>query len=123
MATATLVEADVAYACPVTNLYACDNGQHLLVTVRANDYVAGIFEGVTGITMPSALRHVTPCVEVFLADERGQVIDYDGDPSNGLTPILSTDSASFAMMIVPGLSTHAEALEALGYSVERLNDF
>ncbi|MBR7191738.1 hypothetical protein [Gordonia sp. SCSIO 19800] len=114
---AVLVEADVAYACPVTNLYTCESGQHLLITVRANDYVAGIFEGLTGITMPSASRHVTPSVEVFLADERGQVIDYDGDPTNGLTPILSTDPASFAMTIVPDLHTHADALAALGYTV------
>ncbi|WVX88575.1 hypothetical protein SEA_CHEESETOUCH_30 [Gordonia phage CheeseTouch] len=117
MTTATLVEADVAYACPITNLYACDNGQHLLVTVRANDYVAGIFEGLTGITMPAASHHVTSSVEVFLADERGQVIDYDGDPTNGLTPILSTDSSSFAMTIVPDLHTHADALAALGYTL------
>ncbi|SDT84341.1 hypothetical protein [Gordonia westfalica] len=54
---------------------------------------------------------------MFLSDERGQVIDYDGDPANGLTPILSTDSKSFAMTINPDLATHADALAALGYEL------
>lgn len=118
---AQLVEADVSYACPVTNLYKAGD-KHFLVTVRDDSVVGSVFEGVNGFSVPLDSRHVSTCVEVFLADERGQVIDYDGDPANGLTPILSTDSKSFAMTIIPELvdseNPYVDALAALGYSLE-----
>lgn len=116
MPLAQLVEANVPYACPVTNLYKAGD-KHFLITVRDDNIVGSVFEGVNGFSVPLDSRHVSTCVEVFLADEHGQVIDYDGDPANGLTPVLSTDSRSFAMAVAPDVSSHAGALAALGYTL------
>ena len=82
----TLVREAMSRYAPTTNLYLLDDGRHVLITVpeqhmpvprdlavvidriRVDDYEAG------------------PTV-VYLADERGRVVDADGDPANGMTPL------------------------------------
>lgn len=96
---------------PVTNLYKGSDGRHFLVTVVDPDALAGLSRGL------ARASHVQPVVEVFLSDETGTVIDYDGDPANGMTPILSNNSRSFAGYIDSTLTTHADALAALGYQL------
>ncbi|MGC4964231.1 DUF7572 family protein [Gordonia sp. DT101] len=68
---------DLGHWCPVTRLYVDEtSGQHYAVTVLD-------FYTATG-------------TEVFLSDDRGIAIDVDGDPENGLTPILRLpDGTSF----------------------------
>ncbi|ATW60800.1 hypothetical protein SEA_BENTHERDUNTHAT_30 [Gordonia phage BENtherdunthat] len=114
---------DVEYVCeatwmpPTTNLYRCGDGRHLLVlVVSVPDVVA--LTASTGMRVPIARSHITPEVSVFLADEQGQVVDYDGDVANGLTPIASTNTRSFATTILPSeICSHAEALAVLGYTL------
>lgn len=86
MTTAKYV-ADLPGWVPDTRLYRLDDDRYLAVSVI--DYYTA-----TG-------------TEVFLCDERGQPIDADGNPANGLTPL-----ATFP----PGTS-HADALTQLGYQV------
>lgn len=117
MRTVELIESDVSWMCPVTHLYKTQAG-HLLVCVRDR---AMIVELAQDLGVPIFPSHVPLGVDAFLADERGQVVDYDGNPANGLTPILSTDSRSFAMTIDPDLRTHEDALEALGYTLTKEN--
>lgn len=109
-----LWENDSRY-CPVTNLYRCADGRHLLVTYPRLD-VLGTIAGLPGMaeTLEAVGIQVGPhsqhqaeqlCTEVFLADENGCVVDADGDPANGMTALLRCASA------VP---IH-EALAQLGY--------
>ncbi|MGW8935970.1 DUF7572 family protein [Gordonia terrae] len=109
-----LKRANMSRYCPVTNLYECADGTHLLVTVK--DIAAaladsGAIESVAeylGVAdVPIYQSQVPAGVDVYLADERGVVLDADGDPANGMTPLA----------VLPDTSTHAEALEALGYNV------
>ena len=115
MRPATLVAEALPYMPPTTNHYRTDDGYLLVLVVDVPD-LNSILTSM-GMQVPVSRSHLKPDVSVFLSDERGQVIDYDGDPANGMTPILSTDSKSFAMTIVPDLHTHADALAALGYEL------
>lgn len=115
MKTATLVAEALPNMAPTTNLYRTNDGHLLVTSVDAQAFAPAV--SAMGMRVPIVRSHITPSVSVFLSDERGQVIDYDGNPANGLTPILSTDSKSFAMTIVPDLHTHADALAALGYTL------
>lgn len=123
MTAATLVYENHPSHYPTSNLYGIgepdDDGryeQYRLVTVKTISGLAMLAQ-VQGI--PVSLSHAPVGVDVFLSDDRGMVIDYDGDPANGLTPILSTNPRSFAMAIDPSLRTHDDALEALGYTLDR----
>lgn len=62
---------DLTNMCPVTKLYRASDGQHYAI-MCADFYTA---------------QHT----EVFLADERGMLIDADGDPANGLTALVRWD--------------------------------
>ena len=115
MKSATLVAEALPYMPPTTNHYRTDDGYVLVLVVDVPD-MNSILTSM-GMQVPVSRSHLKPDVSVFLSDERGQVIDYDGDPANGMTPILSTDSKSFAMTIVPDLHTHTDALAALGYTL------
>ncbi|WP_139104656.1 hypothetical protein [Gordonia sp. UCD-TK1] len=118
MKTAQLVMEAVPHKPPITNLYRTDDG-HLLVMVLSPPNMAAVMTRI-GL-FPVTASHIPKTVSVFLADERGEAVDYDGDPANGMTPILSTDSRSFAMTIVPELvdseSPYVDALAALGYTL------
>lgn len=115
---ARLVATGLAHHCPVTHQYALEggefDGQFVLVTVKDPDVLAAIFAKMSGGTDRS---HVEPNVDVFLTDERAEtIIDADGNPENGMNPIASTDPQSIALRLLPrDVSTHAEALAALGY--------
>ncbi|WP_425284530.1 DUF7572 family protein [Gordonia westfalica] len=115
MKPATLVAEALPHMPPITNLYSTEDGFLLVLVVEVPDMTSILTS--MGMQVPVSRSHLKPDVSVFLSDERGQVIDYDGDPANGLTPILSTDSKSFAMTINPDLATHADALAALGYEL------
>ena len=102
--TAELVQANLSRYCPITNLYKCSDDTYLLVTLPSLD-VGGTLTSL-GFIMPILETHLNNEVDVFLSDEDGTVLDYDGDPSNGMTPINSFE-----------VLTHADALAALGYDL------
>ncbi|SDT85391.1 DUF7572 family protein [Gordonia westfalica] len=98
MKPATLVAEALPHMPPITNLYSTEDGFLLVLVVEVPDMTSILTSMECRFRLAVASE---TDVSVFLSDERGQVIDYDGDPANGLTPILSTDSKSFAMTINP----------------------
>lgn len=106
MATAELVGERLPQFCPTTNHYRCSDGLYLLVTVPSLDSV-GTLTATLGITVPVATSQLPLRTDVFLSDENALVLDGDGDPANGLTPVASLD----------GVTDHNEALSLLGYEV------
>lgn len=99
---ADLIAAALAQFAPTTNLYQLDDGRHVLVTVPfdAMPLPAEVLPIVSGFKV----ARVEPApTEVFLADEYGTPIDADGDPANGMTPLLRC---------APG-TTHEQALAEL----------
>lgn len=105
MATATLVRERLSRFCPTTNHYACDDGSYLLVTIPTLDFI-GTLEGL-GIELPVSEYQLPNYADVFLADDEGVPIDSDGDPANGMTPLLR----------VPDCDDFATALAAAGYDL------
>lgn len=113
--TATLLAENLTHFCPVTNHYQCSDGRYLLVTYPRVDVLAaiagealsdaltllGIAEG------PQTLSHQPANTEVFSSDEAARVLDADGDPANGMTPLLRCD----------GPVPIADALASLGYTL------
>lgn len=113
--TATLVGENLVQFCPVTNHYRCSDGRYLLVTYPRLDVLAdmagealtealkvlGLAEG------PQSLSHQPRNTEVFLADQFAVIVDADGDPANGMTPLLRCD----------GPVPIADALASLGYTL------
>lgn len=98
---------------PDTHLYQCSDGRHLAVMVVN----PATFEAAHAAP-PLLLSHVRPEVGVFHADENGTLLDADGEPLNGLTPYASTDDETDAVVRLPiTVTTHAEALAALGYTL------
>lgn len=99
--------------CPVTNLYVCSDGQHLLVTAKAGvmltlpDYVSEGLMGTNLGALATVPAHAPHGVEVFLADLDGHVLDADGNPANGMTALWST----------PDDISHEAALAAIGRQV------
>ena len=87
---------------PTTHHYRLDDGRCVLVTVPDDDMP--VPEGVLPIVSGIKVSKTEPApTEVFLADDRGTPIDADGDPANGLTPLLRC---------APG-TTHEQALAEL----------
>lgn len=118
MITAKLVAENVSWQCPVTNMYETSDGRFLLVTFPQID-VLGSLAAIEG--MPEAMKELglTPTVMsrsqlqsmptvVYLANADGQVVDADGDLSNGMTSLYEAP---------PGTSVQ-DALAAAGYSLE-----
>lgn len=106
-----LISENLAQFAPITNFYRLEDGRHVLITVpheagldRAMEQVeAAIPLGMLpALKVASSVRMPT---EIFLADADAVPIDADGDPTNGLTPLLRCE---------PG-TTHAQALAALGH--------
>lgn len=108
MPTAQLVKDFVPQFCPITKHYLCEggdyDGQYLLVTVVSMD-VPGSVE-LFGIAVPISRVQLPTSVDVFLSDAEENVLDADGDPSNGMTPVAAFE-----------VDTHEDALAALGYEV------
>lgn len=103
MESATLVGANLSQFCPVTNFYQCSDGKYLLVSIPKMDIPATV-NYFLGVRVPIAEVQLPSGADVFLADESATVLDADGDPSNGMTPIGTFN-----------VETHSEALAALGY--------
>lgn len=103
--SAVLYAESLPQFAPRTNQYNCGD-HYLLVTVPAADIPvpAGLLPTIGSMKVGEIVCGPTA---VFLCDENAQVLDADGDPTNGLTPI-----ATFP----PG-TTHEDALAALGYVV------
>ncbi|MGH3956934.1 MULTISPECIES: DUF7572 family protein [Mycobacteroides] len=106
MGTAELLAEMLPQFCPTTNHYRCSDGKYLLVTKPTLDAV-GTLKATLGITVPVSASHLPTNVEVFLSNEDAEVVDVDGDLTNGLTPI-----ASFVV------GSHDAALAELGYRVK-----
>lgn len=104
--TELIAEALPQFA-PTTNLYQLDDGRHVLVTVPADTMPVpeGVLPIVSGIKVAKTEPGPT---EVFLADEHGVPIDADGDPTNGLTPL----------MRLPAGTPHDVAVKAVGYDLK-----
>lgn len=103
---AELIASALSQFAPTTHHYRLDDGRHVLVTVPAGDMP--LPGEVLPIVSGFKVARVDPApTEVFLADESGAVIDADGDPTNGMTPLLRC---------APG-TTHEEALAQLGAEV------
>lgn len=98
----TLIAESLAQYAPTTNLYKLDDGRHVLVTVPFD--AMPVPEGVLPIVSGFKVASVEPSpTEVFLCDEHAVPIDADGDPTNGLTPLLR----------LPAGTTHEQAIEAV----------
>lgn len=116
MKTATLLHSGVPWMPPITNLYVGEDGKYLLVLVTSPNHLRSVLDDMSpGVQI--ARSHIPVEVSVFLADGNGAVVDYDGTPSNGLTPIVSSNPRSHAGMAVPDLMGYADALAVLGYCV------
>lgn len=102
METATRVAAALPQFCPTTNHYRCSDGRWLLVTDPQMDTEGTL--SAFGIHVPISKVQLPVEVDVFLSDDAQNVLDADGDPSNGMTPL-----GSFAVR------GHAAALAELGY--------
>lgn len=106
MTSVTLVAENLSQFCPMTNHYACEDGTYLLVTVPRFD-TSAVLEAKTGIRIPVSISHLPTHADVFLADENAVVLDADGDPANGLTPIARVEDCD----------TFEAALSAAGYTL------
>lgn len=101
---------DLLWHPPTTKLYRLDDGSHLAVLV--------VDAGAVIMGVPMSLSHIHSEVSVFHSDENGVLIDADGDPLNGLTPFASSDpETGAAVRLDAEVSTHADALAALGYTL------
>lgn len=107
--TATLVGQDLSRYCPTTNWYYCgdqNGGVFLLVTIPRFD-VGPSIEAVTGISLPISMAHLPTHADVFLSDVDANVLDADGDPDNGMTPLVRVENCD----------NFAAALAAAGYTL------
>lgn len=104
METAVLINADLTQFCPTTHHYQCSDGRWLLVTVVSLDVPDP--SGTLGVRPAMARVEAATKAAVFLSDEDGTVLDADGDPANGMTPLATFDA-----------DTHEAVLAALGYEI------
>lgn len=101
---------DMPWHPPTTKLYRLADGSHLAVLV--------VDAGAVIMGVPMSLSHIHAEVSVFHSDENGALLDADGDPLNGLTPYASTDpECDVVVRLDSAVTTHAEALAALGYTL------
>jgi len=101
MTTYELVAERVSHLAPCTNFYSLDDGRFLMVTVPVDDMP--VQTELIGFMSTIKIAEVVPGrTEVYLCDEYGTLIDGDGDPSNGMTPLA----------VFPAGTTHVDALAA-----------
>lgn len=109
MGTATLVRAGLSQYCPKTNHYQCSDGTYLLVTVKdfctSRDYLVSVNPAFG--TLPISRVNAPSGTDVFLSDASAAVLDADGNPANGMTPLAA----------LPNCSSFAEALAELGWEL------
>lgn len=105
MKTAVLQQENLPNFAPVTNHYRCSDGTWLLVSIDCADLTE--FDSLPILGGRPILHTVCADTVVYLADETATVIDADGNPANGLTPIARFDDCD----------THADALGRLGYTI------
>lgn len=87
---AELITAALPQFAPQTNHYRLDDGRHVLVTRAADDLP--VPEALAPVLGAIKVERTEPApVEVFLCDENATLIDADGDPANGMTPLLRLD--------------------------------
>lgn len=93
-----LVSRSIPQFAAATNLYRLTSGRHVLITAPGIDQIPTGLEFILG---GARVGRIEPSpTTIFLADEHGQPVDSDGDPTNGLTP-----AATFP----PG-TTHEQAV-------------
>lgn len=96
---ADLLDSDCAWMPPTTWWCKGSDGQYLLIThLELHRTMPGI--PVDRVRLPTG-------VLVLLADDRGQAVDSDGDPTNGMTPLITLDDGD-----------HLDGLRAAGYELE-----
>ncbi len=82
-----IAEALVQFA-PTSNLYRLGGGQYVVIT--RPDPVQPVPEALAALIGAVKIGHVESSpTEVFLCDEDARLIDADGDPTNGMTALLS----------------------------------
>ena len=96
--TAELLDSDCCWMPPTTWWVRTPDGFLLITTLALHRTIPGVLVGRIGL--PTG-------VLVFLADERGQPVDADGDSTNGMTPLLRLDEGD-----------HEDGLRAAGYELE-----
>ncbi len=106
METAELITENLTQFCPVTNHYRLSDGRYVLVTVARIEGAATLSN--FGVRIPIAVSQLPAEVDVFLSDADANVLDADGDPANGMTPLESYE-----------VDSHAAALAELGYTEVR----
>ncbi len=107
MDTATLVAANLPQFCPDTHHYLLPDGRHVLVTVASLDVPATL--NALGIRVPIARSHLPRGAQIFLCDESAAILDADGNPANGMTPLgwfdVDTHEAALAALLAPETPT------------------
>lgn len=90
-----LIAENLAQFAPRNRLYQVGE-QYVLVVKAGSDII--LPDVVMGMRIEKTME--VP-VDVFLCDENAVLIDADGDPANGMTPLLTLDhSASFDDAVV-----------------------
>lgn len=84
---AELIARALPQYAPSTNHYRLDDGRHILVTRPTAIPVPPALAVLLGAA-PVERTEAAP-VEVFLCDADARLIDADGDPTNGMTALLS----------------------------------
>lgn len=103
MESATLRGENLTQFCPTTNLYECSDGRWLLISVVTMDVPETL--GTFGVRPAVSQMSVATNAAVFLSDEDANVLDADGDPANGMTPL----------QVFPHADGHSAILAALEY--------
>ena len=98
MKSADLMNSDCVWMPPTTWHLKTEDGYLLVTALRLERSAA------PGI--PTSRVNLPKGVLVFLADERGNPVDADGDPLNGMTPLLQLDEGN-----------HEDGLSAAGYEL------
>lgn len=84
--------ATLDFWAPETRLYRHTSGQCVAVTCQPMGPIVPSFMSAMMGRVPIDSAHIVAHrTKVFLCDEQGLAIDADGDPANGLTPLLVCD--------------------------------
>lgn len=97
-----LIQESLPQFAASTNHYRLADGRYVLVTVPEVEQPLP-HELIPVLGRVSVTAIVPAPTEVFLADANARPVDSDGDPTNGLTPLLR---------LSPG-TTHEQALDVL----------
>ena len=104
-----LISENLHQFAPITNHYRLEDGRHVLITVPHEaglDRAMKQVEAAIPLGILPALKVARMPTEIFLCDEHAVPIDADGDPTNGLTPLLR----------LPAGTTHEQALAEVDHA-------